>query len=184
MTSSRCLIAAVALLALASITFSARADLFVVDISTRTYMLNGKGEVTFRAGNQRQIIDLAAQNASVDAKVLVLAYDTDTDAFEVVRKDDGTIIQTIMSFSSPTDVENAGKTREYRQAFVTLPNSNAVNGSIDGSVRISYDSKANITAFRWNGSFQYSIPGSMTALNQVVHGMFSVERSVHEKAIP
>ena len=55
-------------------------------------MLNGRGEVKFRAGNQREIIDLAAQNSSLDAKMLVLAYDTDTDALEVVRKSDGTLI--------------------------------------------------------------------------------------------
>ena len=64
-----------------------------------------------------------------------------------------------MSFSDGHCDHNAGETRDYRQTFLTLPGSNDVNGSIDGSVRISYDSKSNITAYRWNGSFQYSIPG-------------------------
>jgi hypothetical protein len=185
MNFSRCLAAVVSLLIL-SFT-AAHADLFRVDISTRTYSLNGKGEVTFRAGNQRQIIDLAVESdtsANLDAKTLVLAYDTVADALEVVRKSDGTVISTYMSFSDGLSVTNAGQTRSYRQAFITLPGSNSFNGSVDGPIRISYDGKDNITAYRWDGDFQYSVPGNEHTLDTVVHGRFRVERDVGVKAIP
>jgi hypothetical protein len=184
MTFSRCLSVVVSLLVLSA---AARADLFVVDISTRTYSLNGHGEIKFRAGNQRQIIDLAVEsdtNETLDAKTLVLAYDTGSDAFEVVRRSDGSIISTVMTFSGGLDVINAGETRAYRQAFITLPGSNTVNGSVAGPIRISYDDKANITAYRWDGDFQYNIPGDQNTPDRVVHGVFAVERNVRAKSVP
>ncbi len=167
-----------------SITLAARADLFRVMISTRTYSLNGNGEVTLRVGNQRQFIDLAAQNSSVDPKTLVLAYDTVADALEVVRKSDGSLISTVMSFSGGLNIENAGETRSYRQAFITLPGSNVANGSVDGFIRISFDGQDNISAYHWEGDFQYNIPGNVTTPNRVVHGRFLIKEDVNQKALP
>jgi hypothetical protein len=199
MNFSRCLAAVVCALAFS---LSARANLFVVDISTRTYSLDGDGEVQMHAGNKVQFVDLAAQNSGVAANTLVLVYDTDADALEVVRKADGSLIQTVMYFIADTDVENSKKIRAYRQAFLSLTGSTVVSGttvvtgtavvsgstSIDGSVagpvRVEYDRKANIIAYRWDGDFQYSIPGNTTTLNRVVHGRFTLGHEVKVKITP
>jgi hypothetical protein len=193
MNFSRCLAAAFCIL-LSGI--AARANLFAVDISTRTYSLNGKGEVTFRAGDQRQFIDLAAENADVDAKTLVMVYDTDADAMEVVRKADGSLIQTVMTFIDDTKVINAGQDRAYRQSFISLSGttmvsgtavvsgSTSIDGSVAGPVRIARDHEANIIAYRWDGDFQYSIPGDNQTLNRVVHGRFTLGREIHVTVSP
>jgi hypothetical protein len=176
---------------------AARANLFLVEISTRTYSLNNRGEIIMRVGNRRQFIDLVQQaNPGIDAKLLTLVYDTETDALEVVRSDDGTLIAPIMTFSNGLKISNAAKTTEYRQAFLTLDGTAVttgtavvsgtvpISGSVAGPVRIGYDSKDNIQAFRWDGDFEYNIPGTANAFNEVVHGHFVLGREVRVRVAP
>lgn len=193
MDFSRCVAAVVCLLVLS---VGARANLFRVHISTRTYTLNNKGEVIVRVGNQREFIDLAAQNSSSDTKSLVLVYDTAADALEVVRKDDGSHVLTVMSFIDSTQAVNVRKTMAYRQAFLSLSGSAVVTGtatvsgttpvagSVAGPVHIDFDPADNIAAYRWNADFQYSIPSNPTTLNRVVLGHFILGRELRAKATP
>jgi len=181
---------------------AAQPNLFHVDISTRTYTLNNRGEVVVRVGDHRQFVDVAAQNANLDAKTLVLVYDTVTDALEVVRKDDGTVISTVMTFIDGEAAENAGKTRAYRQAFISLSGSatvsgtavvsgsaalsgtTTVSGSVVGPVRVAYNGADDIIAYRWDGDFQYSVPSSSDSLNSVVRGHFTLGHEIPAKETP
>jgi hypothetical protein len=181
MTLSRYLATAVSFLA---ITLNANATLFLAAISTRTYSINGRGEIILHPGGQRAIIDLAAQNAGADAKSLVCVYDTTADALEVVHRNDGSLVSTIMTFSNGTDIVTAGATREYRQAFITLSDTNAISGSVDGPVHIAYDGSSNITAYHWDADFQYSIPGNSNTLNRIVHGHFVLGHEIADKTAP
>jgi len=181
MTYSRCL-AAVIFFAVTSV--AARANLFEMFISTRAYAVNGDGRVAFHPGNFRQFVDLASQNSGLNAKTLALVYDTETDAVEVVRKADGTLVSTVMTFLNGTECESTGKTYAFRQTFLALSGTTPINGSVDGPVRITYDSHANITSYNWYGEFQYSIPGDKDNLNRIVHGRFILGREIRKNAIP
>jgi len=164
---------------------AAHGGLFVAAISTRTYTLNGRGEIAMHPGNQREFVDVAAQNSSLSPKSLVLAYDTVADALEVVRRDDGTVVSTVMTFVGTTDVLTAGKDREYRQSLLALSGTDTpIAGSVDGPIHIGYDGSLNIIAYRWEGDFQYSIPGDKNTPNRVVHGHFVLGDELKTKATP
>jgi hypothetical protein len=195
----RCLAAVVFLLILS---VAAHANLFLVDISTRTYSLNNRGEIVFHVGNRREFIDLVAQNLKLDAKKLVMVYNTVSDALEIVRNDDGSYVSTVMAFGDGTEFQTASKNRAYRQTFLTLSGTtlltgttilsgtasvsgtNNVQGSVVGPVSIEYDSLANIVKYRWDGDFQYAIPGDTNTLTQIVRGHFILGREVHAKNTP
>ena len=177
--------------------------LFKVDISTRTYSLN-EGEYVWHAGNAKDYIDLVAQNhiPNLNPKALELAYDTDADALVVVQKNDGTFVATVMTFVNGLKIQNNAKTRNYRQAFITmsgttlvsgtaavsgtavLSGTDIISGSVAGPVQISYNTLDQITAYRWNGDFQYNIPGDMDTLDRIVHGKFTLGSVILTKSTP
>lgn len=164
-----------AALLLASV--SAHAERFYVTLSAVEYFPESSlGNKIVRIGeNNRLIIADAAADSSLDAKTLTIVYDTEMDAILVVKKTDGTVVDTEFEVKGGNIITSPDGKLQYRQAFLYKTGATTPYGSVIGRIDRASDA-ANPTVlvkFRWTATFQHSVP--QTAVDEpseIVTGTF------------
>jgi hypothetical protein len=153
-------------------TLPASAERFVTTMTlTRRQVQNGKIVATRQT--KAAILSLAGQIAGVEPRTLELVYDTNNDGIEVVKKSDGTVVLSQLTFSGGLAISNTADTNRQRQTFVKYQGSSTVSGSAAGNIIIARNPDLSLKRFAWTGSVQMNQPAGLFNPDFIITGTFA-----------
>jgi plastocyanin len=131
--------------------------LFLVNLSGTFKTTNTLGKIVVLPAKSKDLIAECASDHSLNPADLAMVYDLDTDAIEVVRIDDGSIVCTIITFAGGVDLIATDGKRIDRQAFVFWEDSDEANGSMAGSELFTRGMNGQLLKFSFRGSIQFGL---------------------------
>ncbi len=157
-------------------TSTAQADeLYHVVVNTKVVETNNTGGLSYQHYGNRQIIaECAADAGMTNVMGLRLVYDRTTDALEVVKGTNDTVVCTPLMFHGGVSLSktNGDSTVTERLAFVFLDSSKEANGTLRATetLRTHMAGTNIITQFRLHGQLQFASPAAGTNAAKIYSG--------------
>ena len=137
---------------------AAESNLYRVFLSADGVTTNDFGRLRGVFASNFDIIRKCASDSGIsDLRRLMLVYDRDADALEVVNRADGTVICTPFTFSGGVSLPNTSGTFVERLAFVYLDGNEDAAGTIRATERSLYDRDGNLVRFSLRGKLQFAM---------------------------
>ncbi len=151
-------------------------DLFLVTLAGKSQTTNSFGKPIAVALKTMDIINDCAGEKMLSPSTLVLVYDLQADAVEVVERANGSTICTVATFVGGVTVPSADGKRIDRQAFVLWEDGMEPSGSIVGTELFTRGMSGELLKFSFRGSIQIGFEAYDNEPPRVFQGTFSTSR--------
>jgi hypothetical protein len=135
-------------------------NLYKVIIRLDGVTTNDFGRLIGVFAEKGDIVRRCAIENGISSGGLVLVYDRDADALEVVNRTNAAVVCSPFVFSGGFSLSSAtGRSRE-RLTFTYLEGSGEASGTLRATERFTYDSNGNVIGFSLTGKLQFALTPS------------------------